>query len=304
MSRPTIYGVLMTRDEVDLLRLNIVHHLQTSCDRIIVVDNGSQDGTRSVLKRLASKLPVDWTTESGTLEQGAVVTEMLHEARKQGADWVIPLDTDEFWHTGRKLHEILAEDSGSGALEVRRVELIQARDQKKSNARGVLRMTMRVAEPVRGVEAIDEYLAGERSMFETEPQPKVLLRATEGVVVPRGSHTAEGLAGPITVSSEIAIFHAPLRSHQAVNMRMREGARLSAQSEDPYESIQSRYWERMSREDRMLEAWAAHSYADGALDVAGRRVELVEDHRLVELLGPWVRSARAQVLARYTGRSW
>jgi hypothetical protein len=54
----------------------------------------------------------------------------------------------------------------------------------------------------------------------------------------------------------------------------------------------------------MLEGWNAHSYEDGALDVGGRRVELIEDLRLVELLSPWVRTAREQAIARYTGRSW
>ena len=60
----------------------------------------------------------------------------------------------------------------------------------------------------------------------------------------------------------------------------------------------------MGEEDRLLEGWNAHSYLDGALDVAGRRVDLVEDARLVEILGPYIRSPRSQVIARYTGKSW
>ncbi|MGH2958356.1 MAG: glycosyltransferase family 2 protein, partial [Solirubrobacterales bacterium] len=232
----------MTRNEVDILRLNIVHHLQTSCDRIIVVDNGSTDKTRTVLKRLASKLPIDWTTVPGAIDQGETVTEMLHEARQKGADWVIPLDTDEFWHSERKLHEILAEERESGAVEVPRIEFIQARDQKRATARGLLRATMRVAEPIRGVEAIDEFMAGTRSMYETEPQPKVLIRATPDVVVPRGGHTASGLSGPVSVASEIVIFHAPLRSSGALLARAKHGQQPTPASTDPYESIQGKYW--------------------------------------------------------------
>jgi hypothetical protein len=60
----------------------------------------------------------------------------------------------------------------------------------------------------------------------------------------------------------------------------------------------------MRSEGRILEAWRAHSYEDGALEVAGRRVELIEDRRLEELLSPWVRTTREQLIARYTGRSW
>lgn len=294
----------MTRNEVDVLRLNIVHHLQTSCDRIIVFDNASTDKSRSVLKRLASKLPIDWTTGDGTRGQDDVVTEMLHEARAKGADWVIPLDTDEFWHSGRKLHEILAEDDESGAIEVSRIEFIQARDQERSNARGVLRATMRFAEPLRGSDAIDDFLDGKRSMFETEPQPKVLIRATADVSVPVGAHTASGLSGPKSVASEIVIFHLPLRSRRAVFARAEQARLFTTLSDDPYGFAQVRYWQRMALEDRISEAWKAHSYEDGAIEVGGRRVDLIEDGRLVELLAPWVRSARSQAIARFTGRSW
>lgn len=303
--RPTIFGVLMTRNEVDILRLNIIYHLHTNCDRIIVTDNGSTDQTRSVLKRLAKKLPLDWTTEAGQADQGEVVTEMLHEARVKGADWVIPLDTDEFWRTRwRDLPDILADDTESGALEVSRVEYIQARDQRRSNARGALRATMRVPEPLRGVEAIDDFLSERRSMFETEPQPKLIIRATPDVAVRRGGHTASGLAGSVKVTQEIKILHVPLRSRKALERRAGLGAREAAAGTEKYEAIQSKYWSRLGAEGRLTDGWNAHSYEDGVLDVAGRRVELIEDDRLATLLGPWVRSKRSQAIARFARRSW
>ena len=299
---PTVFGVLMTRNEDDLLRVHILRHLQTSCDRIIVVDNASTDRSRSILKRLARKYPIDWTSETGTVDQGELVTEMLHEARSKGADWVIPLDTDEFWHTGRPMQEVLAEDTESGALEVSRIEFIQARDQRRSTTRGVLRASMRVEQTVRGVEAIDDFLAGKRSMFETEPQPKVLIRATPDVVVPRGAHTASGLAGPVTVAREIAIFHVPLRSRRAAMQRASQGERLAAMSSDPYESTQSHYWHRVGAAGRVMDGWKAHSYEDGALDVSGRRVDLIEDPRLVEILTPWAESKWTKAKRRFSRR--
>jgi glycosyltransferase involved in cell wall biosynthesis len=294
----------MTRNESDLLRLNIVHHLQTSCDRIMVVDNDSTDKTRTILKRLAAKLPVDWTTQSGLLDQGEVVTSMVHEAHALGADWVIPLDTDEFWHSGRKLHEILAEDTESGALVAERIEFIQSREQMTSTPQGVLNATMRVAETQRGVETIDDFLAARRSMFELHPQPKVLVRATPDVVVTTGAHTTENASGPRAAANGIAVFHVPLRSKEAVFERAERGKPFATKDSDPYAFAQAQYWRSMQSEDRLAEAWAAHSYADGALDVSGQRVELVEDGRLVELLSPWIRSPRAQWFARLTGRSW
>ena len=241
---------------------------------------------------------------SAELDQGEAFTGMAQEARAMGAEWVIPLDTDEFWHSGRPMSEILAEDTESGAVEVSRIEFIQARDQERSDARAVLRATMRVPKPLRGIEPIDEFMAGERSMFETEPQPKMLMRTTPDLVIPRGAHTASGLAGPVKVATEIAIFHFPLRSRRSTQARAASVGETAASSLKPDEGFQSHYWTKMAAEDRLAEAWKAHSYADGALDVGGRRVELIEDGRFVELIGPWVRTAREQVIARMTGKSW
>jgi glycosyltransferase involved in cell wall biosynthesis len=302
--RPKTFGVLMTRNEIDLLRLNLVHHLQTSCDRILVVDNGSTDKSRTVLKRLAKKLPIDWTVDRGKLRQDEIVNAMAQEARAKGADWVIPLDTDEFWHTGRELREILAEDTESGAIEVSRIELIQARDQRKSSVQGVLRATKRVEHPLRGNQAIDDFMAGKLSMFETEPQPKIVFRTGPDVAITRGAHTGSGFEGPVTVAREIVIFHFPLRSRLALWGRAEQGRRIAEVSDNPNESVQNRFWQRMGEEGRLMEAWKAHSYEDNALDVDGRRVEVVDDGRLVEILGPLIRSPRSQLIARYTGRSW
>jgi glycosyltransferase involved in cell wall biosynthesis len=303
-TRPKTFGVLMTRNEIDLLRLNLVHHLQTSCDRILVVDNGSTDKSRTVLKRLAKKLPIDWTVDHGKLRQDEIVNAMAQEARAKGADWVIPLDTDEFWHTGRELREILSEDTESGAIEVSRIELIQARDQARSSVQGVLRATKRVEQPLRGNQAIDDFMAGKLSMFETEPQPKIVFRTGPDVAITRGAHTGSGFEGPVTVAREIVIFHFPLRSRLALWGRAEQGRRIAEVSDNPNESIQNRFWQRMGEEGRLMEAWKAHSYEDNALDVDGRRVELVDDGRLVEILGPLIRSPRSQLIARYMGRSW
>jgi hypothetical protein len=294
----------MTRNEVDLLRVNIAHHLQTSCERILVVDNGSDDASRTVLKRLAKKLPVDWTVDSGPLRQGEILTGLAHEAGALGAEWVMPLDTDEFWHGSRQLPDVVADAGDAGAIEVPRIEFIQAADQMRSSSRGVLRMNKRVERPLSGSEAIREFVHGQRSMFETEPQPKLLMRVSPDLAVHFGAHTAGGLHGETKVASEIVIFHAPLRSRAALEGRAEQGRRVAALSDEADVGVQARYWERMRVEGRFDEAWRAHAHSDGALEVDGRRVDLITDDRMNELLSPWVRSQWAERLARLTGRSW
>lgn len=286
---PRVFGVLMTRNSADLLAVNILRHLQTGCERILVVDNDSTDSSHKVLKKLAKRHPVTWSVDRGELRQAEIVTEMSREASRLGADWIIPLDTDEFWHATRPLDTILreADERGLGALECPRLEYIQARDQLRPTTRGALRATMRVEHPIPGLEVIDEFRRGERSMFELAVAPKVLYRATDDVTVERGAHTAGGLPGPIEVTPEIAIFHLPLRSRAGLAERVEHGRRINARSDDPYVSVQNRYWTEMSDAGRLEEAWRANSFENGALDVAGRRVELLEDHRLAELIEPW-----------------
>lgn len=287
--RPRVFGVLMTRDSEDLLAVNILRHLQTGCDRVLVVDNGSSDGSHRILRRLAKRHPVEWTSDTGALNQSEIVTAMAADAHAKGADWVIPLDTDEFWHATRPFDEILreAEVAGVGALEAPRIEFVQRREQRRSSPAGALHATMRAAHPLGGVEPIEEFRRGERSMFELLPAPKLLMRTTADLKIHRGAHTAEHLAGPVEVSPEIVIFHLPLRSRADLEARGEHGRRIEQISSDPYVSVQNRYWAQMDAENRLDEAWLAHSFKDGALTVGDRRVELVRDLRLKELLEPW-----------------
>ena len=46
-----VYGISMIRNEADLVRLNVLYHLSLGVDRMLVVDNGSTDGTDGLLKQ-------------------------------------------------------------------------------------------------------------------------------------------------------------------------------------------------------------------------------------------------------------
>lgn len=294
----------MTRNSDDLLQVNILRHLHTGCERVLVVDNGSTDRSQAILRRLAKRHAVDWSVDTGALNQSEIVTQLAQDARKLGADWVLPLDTDEFWHATRPLDEVFAEaqSAGIGALEVPRIEYLQARDQLRATSRGALRATMRVEHLTRGAEAIAEFRRGERSMFELAVAPKLALRTGPDLVVHRGAHEASGLAGTREVTHEVAIFHIPLRSRADLAERAEHGRRIAEVSDDPDVSTQNRYWAAMEEQGRLDEAWRAHSHEDGALEVDGRRVELLEDHRLAELIEPWAAPAPRRLRMRLERR--
>src|SRR4028119_277959 len=111
-----VYGLLVARNEVDIIRTNVLYHLSLGLDRLLVVDNGSSDGTDRVLGELARDPRVRWTRDEGLFYHGHIATELAREAYGEGADWVVPIDADEFWYApGGDLRGVL-EQSEAGAL--------------------------------------------------------------------------------------------------------------------------------------------------------------------------------------------
>lgn len=89
--------VTMVRNAIDLVDDFLAHHL-TLADRIHVVDHLSDDGTHELLAARAEQDPriVLATFDFKQYFQGAVMTALAKQAFAHGADWVLPLDLDEF----------------------------------------------------------------------------------------------------------------------------------------------------------------------------------------------------------------
>lgn len=96
--RAVIAGVSWVRDEIDIIELSVRHHAEI-CDRLIVADHGSIDGTREVLYALKHEDGIDLEVvedDSGTFRQADAMNELV--AMADGADWIVPFDADEFWN--------------------------------------------------------------------------------------------------------------------------------------------------------------------------------------------------------------
>ena len=93
-----IVGVSMVMNEADLIELFVRYHLQI-LDHLLVVEHASSDATPEILRELQQEgLPLEVVTDPRPqLEQGAALTELMRRAATElGADWVVPLDCDEF----------------------------------------------------------------------------------------------------------------------------------------------------------------------------------------------------------------
>jgi hypothetical protein len=299
MSGSRIFGVLVVRDEVDVIRLCVLHHLTVGCERILVLDNGSSDGTATVLRRLAARVPLSWSSDPGAYRQDELVTGLAHEAARRGARWILPLDADEFWVALGGLGEALERPSGAGAVKVARDEFIQRRQQRHASPAGVLTMTMRMAAPRDGPELINEFTNGEISMFEAKVAGKLAMRASPEIAVDRGTHSASGLAGAVEETTAVTILHAPLRSRACLARKAVHGERVERAGYEGVQAFHVRHWAARARDGMLDVEWEAHSYDDdGTLRVGSRRVPLVRDERLADVLRRWVRPPAKQFVAR------
>jgi len=94
-----IVMTLMVRDEVDILRAMLDHHLAEGVDFFIVTDNGSFDGTTEVLREYQDRGVLELRSDPiHRKQQAPTVTAMARDAYSiYGADWVLNADADEFW---------------------------------------------------------------------------------------------------------------------------------------------------------------------------------------------------------------
>lgn len=98
MKAMNIVIISTIRNEADILEAFIRYHLRIA-DRMIIINHRSADASVDILKKLKQEgLPIT-IADVTNLEhqQGAVLTQFMKKAvHEHDADWVIPLDADEF----------------------------------------------------------------------------------------------------------------------------------------------------------------------------------------------------------------
>jgi hypothetical protein len=290
-----VAGVSLVRDEEDIVALNVLFHLSIGIDEILVIDNGSSDSTPSILRRLAKRTGrVRWSTDSGTYRQHELTTGLARQAARDGADWIMVIDADEFWQPSGALKQILAGTTAS-VLMVPIVNFIQRRAQRTRTPDQLLHMTRRVENPV-GPVANTRHLVESRSIafVEMEYPPKCIARASDSMDVHPGNHKITGVEGPQEATDAVRCLHAPLRSFEVLQAKVEQGRRVEeARVFPPTGGWHVKRWRRLAREGELDAEWNANSYEGDALDVFGQPRTLAIDGRLREAVGPFVESSLA-----------
>jgi hypothetical protein len=96
--RQEVWAVTQVKDEADILGRTIAHLLDQGVHRILVIDNGSTDGTAALLADLATSAPVTVIDDAlFAYYQDIRMTRLARAAAACGAGWVLPFDADEIW---------------------------------------------------------------------------------------------------------------------------------------------------------------------------------------------------------------
>ncbi len=285
-----IFGLMMVRNEADVLRVNVLHHLDQGVDYFLIVDNGSWDGTDEVLQDLSRNGRVGWIRDPGPYDQSEITTELAREAFHRGADWVVPIDADEFWWApGGTLKKVL-EESEAGALEVEVVNFIQRRAQTQASPDALLHMTRRAPDPAGPLRKAKELFESRKHAFvELMTYPKWISRARASTEIAMGDHGVQGVPEPRVKTDEIICLHAPLRARSTwFSKAVDQGARVRELDLTPGDWWQARRWYELATLGELEPEWRANSYADDRLDVYGVSHEVVFDPRLRDLVKPWI----------------
>jgi exopolysaccharide biosynthesis predicted pyruvyltransferase EpsI len=93
-----LVAISRVKNEIDIIEAFVRHTLRL-VDKMLVMDDGSTDGTGDVLRSLVSTgLPIEIISEDsiGNWQRDRMTRLMRIAVIEHNADWVIPLDADEF----------------------------------------------------------------------------------------------------------------------------------------------------------------------------------------------------------------
>lgn len=240
-----IVAVSMVKDEADIIEPVLRHLLAEGVDHLIVADNLSTDGTRSILGKVKAETgQLDIVTdEEPGYYQSAKMSRLARFAFHYGADWVLPFDADEVWYSPNgTIADALAQVPEEATIVRAPGWDHIAQDFLKVDEGG----------RVEGYFAASPFSPFRRQ--QTQQMVKVAFRAHPSAVLHMGNHDVER-PGKSTVGP-LAFRHFQYRSLEQMTRKLRNGrAAYEASDIDPRHGTHWREGGLLSDEE-MARKWA------------------------------------------------
>lgn len=100
-----LIGLILARNEEDIIGECISHHIQQGISQFIVTDNASTDKTREIAASFKEVVKII-DEPSLTYNQDQWATRMARMAYEYNPDWLVVIDADEFWFDLEKLDDV------------------------------------------------------------------------------------------------------------------------------------------------------------------------------------------------------
>jgi glycosyltransferase involved in cell wall biosynthesis len=205
----SVWAVSMVRDEIDIITTTVQYLLAGGVTGFIIADNGSVDGTKELLQRLARQHPdVYWDIHDDTeigYYQSRKMTKLARMAFAFGADWVIPFDADEIWYSTRSNHSLvdLIQHQDADILSIPLYNYFPTQHDVKLILNPTARINYRDPRPA--------------------PLSKVIVHNDPGIVIAQGNHDATSNRPLRRGTSAIEIGHFPWRRFGQFERKVRNG---------------------------------------------------------------------------------
>jgi hypothetical protein len=238
----SVWAVGLVKDEADIIETTIDHLFAEGVERVVVAENGSSDGTPTLLRDLARRHALTVVSDRlAAYYQRQKVTRLARAAARAGAGWIVPFDADELWfaETGTLADFLANTDADIVRAEVWNYVPTAADDASEKNP--VRRITHRQPMPA--------------------ADPKFAFRAHRRAMVLDGNiQVFRPSSRPI--GGGLRVAHFPYRAAEQFVAKMRNGKRaLDATNLDA--SVSSHWRSMGSASEEDLLAWWRSLVDDG-----------------------------------------
>lgn len=276
-----ICAVMLARNEQNIIGCSIYNALNIfGVDRMIVGDNGSDDKTRRLLQAIAQRdSRLVWTDAGRDYHQAELVNGLAEQAMADGADWILPLDADEFpvWDSPALRSTLAASTAAGYAFDVQ--NFAPFRFAKRDTLHSIGKLIFRVhpvgARDSSQIDCVEKRI----SFLQAHYPPKHLWRASRRLKIEKGNHGAAGLEAAIEPAAQASFLHAPLRAFDCLLRRIENAKRLPAES-PPGQSWHLKRLLAVSSAEALRWEWCANSTTWGEIGPPRHKTRMALDWRL------------------------